>query len=148
MVITTVSAGTVSTPVIITSRPYVPVFTRPYQTTRPYKPPTTSRRYLPWLSTHTGSCSSLSPHLFPGNYGHLLAEVTSFFGVRSSVYCISGQINWLINWLIEARWGPLSPTCIVKIVCVKLSKLLNEDEYIVEAEANAEAEAKGKKYEI
>jgi len=31
--------------------------------------------------------------------GHLLAEVASSLGVRSSVYSISGQINWL-NWLI------------------------------------------------
>ena len=34
-------------------------------------------------------------------YRHLLAEVASSLGVRSSVYCISGQINWLIDWLID-----------------------------------------------
>ena len=31
-------------------------------------------------------------------YGHLLAEVTSYPCVQFSVCCISGQINWLIDW--------------------------------------------------
>jgi len=35
--------------------------------------------------------------------GHLLAEVASSLGVRSGVYCISGQMNWLIDWLIDWR---------------------------------------------
>ena len=33
--------------------------------------------------------------------GHLLAEIASSpIGVRSSVYCISWQINWLIDWVM------------------------------------------------
>ena len=32
-------------------------------------------------------------------YGHLLAEVASSLGVRSSVCFAFGQINWLIDWL-------------------------------------------------
>ena len=42
-------------------------------------------------------CRSLL--LLTSFYGHLLAEVASSLGVRSSVCFTFGQINWLIDWL-------------------------------------------------
>jgi len=35
--------------------------------------------------------------------GHLLAEVAFSLSVRSSVYCISEQINWLIDQIMARR---------------------------------------------